>query len=62
MQVRKYQELAAEDIRFDAPLADACFEDRNKFCQDVPSVRRARRVEGEGSLREGGDERKVQEG
>ena len=38
-QVKKYQELAAENIRFDAPLADACFEDRQRFCGSVPPVR-----------------------
>ena len=37
-QVRKYQELAAEDIRFDVPLADACYEDRQRFCASVPPV------------------------
>jgi len=35
-QVKKYQELASEDIRFDAPLADACYEDRRSFCSAVP--------------------------
>ncbi|MEW5311456.1 MAG: hypothetical protein WDW38_003170 [Sanguina aurantia] len=35
-QVIKYQQLAAEDIRFDAPLADACFADRQKLCAAVP--------------------------
>ena len=37
-QVRKYQELAAEDIRFDVPLADACYEDGQRFCASVPPV------------------------
>ncbi|KAG1660746.1 hypothetical protein FOA52_010620 [Chlamydomonas sp. UWO 241] len=35
-QVKKYMELAASDIRFDVPLAEACFEDRQKFCGKVP--------------------------
>lgn len=35
-QVKKYQELAAEDIRFDVPLAEACYDDRVKYCQSVP--------------------------
>ncbi|KAG2445817.1 hypothetical protein HXX76_000421 [Chlamydomonas incerta] len=34
--VRKYKELAAEDIRFDVPLAEACFEDRQRLCATVP--------------------------
>lgn len=36
-QVKKYQELAAEDVRFDAPLADACYEDRQSYCSNVPA-------------------------
>ena len=36
--VRTYQQLAAEDIRFDVPLAEACSEDRQKFCSSVPPV------------------------
>ncbi|KAG1656262.1 hypothetical protein FOA52_011910 [Chlamydomonas sp. UWO 241] len=35
-QVNKYVALAASDIRFDVPLAEACFEDRQKFCGKVP--------------------------
>ncbi|EFJ50582.1 hypothetical protein VOLCADRAFT_103797 [Volvox carteri f. nagariensis] len=35
-QVKKYLQLASQDIRFDVPLAEACFEDRQKFCADVP--------------------------
>ncbi|GAX78146.1 hypothetical protein CEUSTIGMA_g5588.t1 [Chlamydomonas eustigma] len=35
-QVKKYQELAAEDIRFDSSLADACYADRQKFCASIP--------------------------
>jgi len=35
-QVVKYQQLAAEDIRFDVPLADACYEDRVKLCSAIP--------------------------
>ncbi|KXZ55868.1 hypothetical protein GPECTOR_2g1419 [Gonium pectorale] len=34
--VKKYKELAAEDIRFDVPLAEACFEDRQRLCANVP--------------------------
>ena len=40
-QVQKYQQLAAESIRFDVPLADACFDDRQKLCASVPPVRAA---------------------
>lgn len=36
--VYEYQKLAAEDIRFDVPLADACHEDRQKLCANVPPV------------------------
>lgn len=36
--VRKYKELAAEDIRFDVPLAEACFEDRQRLCATIPAV------------------------
>lgn len=36
--VKQYQVLAAQDIRFDVPLADACFEDRTKLCANVPPV------------------------
>ncbi|GLI58992.1 hypothetical protein VaNZ11_000814 [Volvox africanus] len=35
-QVKKYLQLASQDIRFDVPLAEACYEDRQKFCADVP--------------------------
>lgn len=38
-QVKKYVQLAAQDIRFDVPLAEACFDDRQKLCANVPSVR-----------------------
>ncbi|GFR46876.1 hypothetical protein Agub_g8517 [Astrephomene gubernaculifera] len=34
--VLKYKELASQDIRFDLPLADACYEDRQRICADVP--------------------------
>jgi hypothetical protein len=37
-QVRKYQELAAQDIRFNPRLADACFQDRMDLCAHVPPV------------------------
>ncbi|KAG1658887.1 hypothetical protein FOA52_000675 [Chlamydomonas sp. UWO 241] len=36
-QVKKYLELAAEDVRFDLPLADACYQDRRKLCPNVPA-------------------------
>ncbi|KAF8068299.1 GLG1 [Scenedesmus sp. PABB004] len=35
-QVHKYVELAAQDIRFDVPLADACHKDRATLCANVP--------------------------
>lgn len=34
--VNKYMELAAQDIRFNAPLAEACYGDRIELCGDVP--------------------------
>lgn len=37
-QVKKYVTLAAQDIRFDVPLAEACYEDRQKYCSAVPPV------------------------
>jgi Golgi apparatus protein 1 len=37
--VHEYRKLAAQDIRFDVPLADACINDRTKFCAHVPPVR-----------------------
>ena len=37
-QVKKYVVLASQDIRFDVPLAEACYEDRQKFCANVPPV------------------------
>lgn len=33
--VHKLTERAAQDIRFDEPLADACFEDRARLCEGV---------------------------
>ena len=42
-QVKKYVVLAAGDIRFDVPLAEACYEDRQKFCANVPPVRQGTR-------------------
>lgn len=39
-RVHSYLELAAQDIRFDVPLADACHADRLKLCSSVPPVRR----------------------
>eukprot|EP00197_Chlamydomonas_leiostraca_P010927 CAMPEP_0202884756 /NCGR_PEP_ID=MMETSP1391-20130828/41312_1 /ASSEMBLY_ACC=CAM_ASM_000867 /TAXON_ID=1034604 /ORGANISM="Chlamydomonas leiostraca, Strain SAG 11-49" /LENGTH=982 /DNA_ID=CAMNT_0049567983 /DNA_START=167 /DNA_END=3115 /DNA_ORIENTATION=+ len=35
-QVKKYVVLASQDIRFDVPLAEACYEDRQKYCSNVP--------------------------
>lgn len=35
-RVRRYKRLAAQDIRFNVPLADNCFEDRQKYCSNVP--------------------------
>ena len=35
-RVTKTKELAASDIRFDIPLAEACAEDRRQFCSGVP--------------------------
>lgn len=37
-QVHKLTERAGQDIRFDEPLADACFEDRARLCDDVQPV------------------------
>ena len=34
-RVQKIMEYASSDIRFDVPLADACFEDREAFCSTV---------------------------
>jgi Golgi apparatus protein 1 len=34
-QVKKLTMRAAEDIRFDEPLADACYEDRSRLCEGV---------------------------
>ena len=34
-RVQKIMEYASSDIRFDVPLADACFEDRQEFCANV---------------------------
>jgi Golgi apparatus protein 1 len=36
--VQRYKQLAAEDIRFDVPLADACASDRQSLCGNVPPV------------------------
>ena len=38
-QVHKLSERASQDIRFDEPLADACYEDRNKLCDGVQPAR-----------------------
>lgn len=37
--VQRYKQLAAEDIRFDVPLADACASDRKSLCANIPPVR-----------------------
>ncbi len=37
-QVHKVIARAAQDIRMDEPLADACFEDRQQLCEDEPPV------------------------
>mmetsp|Transcript_18814 Transcript_18814/g.52452 ORF Transcript_18814/g.52452 Transcript_18814/m.52452 type:complete len:892 (-) Transcript_18814:83-2758(-) len=34
--VHKLIEEASSDVRLNVPLADACFEDRENFCSDVP--------------------------
>ncbi|MEW5299471.1 MAG: hypothetical protein WDW36_002486 [Sanguina aurantia] len=36
-QVKKYVQLAAQDIRFDVPLAEACFDDRQKLLRERAS-------------------------
>jgi hypothetical protein len=36
--VHEYQKLAAQDIRFDVPLAEACRQDRTTYCGKVPPV------------------------
>jgi Golgi apparatus protein 1 len=36
--VFEYQKLAAQDVRFDVPLADACMNDRVKFCGKIQPV------------------------
>jgi len=35
-RVTKVKELAVSDIRFDIPLAEACYDDRRQFCSGVP--------------------------
>lgn len=37
-QVHRKMRLAAQDIRFDDVLANACQEDRKSFCPDVQPV------------------------
>lgn len=37
-QVHKQMQLASQDIRFNAPLADACYIDRTQLCPNVPPV------------------------
>lgn len=36
--IYEYQKLAAQDVRFDVPLADACMDDRVKLCGNVQPV------------------------
>ena len=43
-QVKKLTERASQDIRFDEPLADACYEDRARLCVGVQPVRHASTV------------------
>eukprot|EP00898_Chlorokybus_atmophyticus_P002052 jgi/Chlat1/2848/Chrsp194S08770 len=35
-EVHRVMKRAAEDVRFDEPLADYCWEDRERLCKDVP--------------------------
>jgi golgi apparatus protein 1 len=37
-EVRRLMERGARDYRFDDQLANACMDDRNKFCSDVQPV------------------------
>lgn len=37
--VHRVIQRAAEDIRFDEPLADACFQDRKQYCPGAHAVR-----------------------
>jgi hypothetical protein len=37
--IYEYQKLAAQDVRFDVPLADACRDDRIKLCGNIQPVR-----------------------
>lgn len=37
--VHRVIQRAAEDIRFDEPLADACYQDRKQFCPNAHAVR-----------------------
>ena len=38
-EVHRRMQRASRDIRFDEVLANACFDDRAKFCNDVQMVR-----------------------
>jgi Cysteine rich repeat len=38
-EVHKMMERESQDIRFNEPLADHCYEDREKFCKGVQPVR-----------------------
>ena len=53
-QVHKLTERAAQDIRFDEPLAEACFDDRQKLCSGVQPVSLGWRSCGPSSLKKGG--------
>ena len=37
-QVHKLTQRASQDIRFDEPLADACYDDRARLCDEVQPV------------------------
>ena len=38
-EVHRRMQRAARDVRFDEVLANACYDDRTKFCNDVQPVR-----------------------
>ncbi len=37
-EVHKLTKRASEDIRFDEPLADACYDDRSRLCDGIQPV------------------------
>lgn len=37
-EVHKVTKRASEDIRFDESLADACYDDRARFCEGIQPV------------------------